>query len=114
MSKVFEVACAHCHELTEVFDDDTEFNCPYCKQDNSLVFEDDENADDSEEPQEDEYTTSNVLVIDRSISMLWCSRHRVQTEHAWVSDTRFGQRLACLFCWPSKRPTHPLYHRKEE
>jgi hypothetical protein len=106
------VNCAMCDGEIEVFIDDASFICPYCNAENYFVTDDSEPVEEVEAEKEIRYDT--YIVLNRSIVQTWCSRHRATTEHAWVSDRQFGQKLACLVCWPSKRPAHPIYHIKKE
>ena len=105
------VECAYCGEEEEIFEDATEFNCPYCKETCYLV---EEGEDPPEENLAPEVRYNNELVLGRSIVESWCSKHKEKTEHGWITSRRFGQRLACLICWPSERPKSPIYHRKKE
>lgn len=92
------VDCATCNEEVEIFEDDEEFGCPYCKSMNVIV-----DAEESEEIEEDDWeiikNNEQILQARRSILATWCSRHRRKTYQLWT-----GHRLRCLICWPSYKP----------
>ena len=97
--ELLEVNCAECEELVEVFDDDTEFQCPYCNVVN--IFVDDENDEIKELDDKWEVVEKGITDLKPNVSILWiwCSRHEQSLDHLWT-----GLRLRCLTCWPSYKP----------
>lgn len=113
MTELILVDCATCGEEIEIFEDDSEFNCPYCKSQNVLIDASDE-AEAEEEIPEQIVSDKTPLTLNRSIITSWCSRHKEAIDHSWMHDSRVGPRLFCLECWPSQVPKAPIRHVKEE
>lgn len=95
---LIEANCVECDKIVECFDDDAEFQCPYCNTVNVFVDEDEEIEEMDDEWEIVEKGSTN-LKPNVSILWTWCSRHEQPLDHLWT-----GLRLRCLTCWPSYKP----------